>query len=129
FSVSFTPAAPAIHKGGSTSISIAAERHDGYAGPIQLRFTQLPAGLSAPATALDAETFTTALPLYADRAAVLPEKAPPLTLVAEALIDGKKVVKEVRGQLPKLEEPGDLVTTTGQAEVALKPGGQATLTV
>ena len=48
------------------------------------------------------------------------------------LISGERfrsICRTLRRQLPKLEEPGDLVTTTAQTEVALKPGAQTTLTV
>ena len=56
-------------------------------------------------------------------------EAPPLKLIARATIDGKEVVREAMGGLPKVLEPGDIVTTTGQTEVAVKPGGEARLTV
>src|SRR5207244_5657755 len=51
-----------------------------------------------------------------------------LKLVARAAIAGQPVVREVTGGLPKVIEPGDLVTTTEQAEVTLEPGGQVHLT-
>jgi hypothetical protein len=54
---------------------------------------------------------------------------PPLKLVARATIDGKEVVHEVTGGLPKVVEPGDLVTVTAVGEVTVKPGSEARLKV
>src|SRR5712691_5887259 len=52
-----------------------------------------------------------------------------MSLVAHAKIDGQDVVKQVAGGLPKVIDPGDIVTTTAEAEVTVKPGGQTTLKV
>jgi hypothetical protein len=53
----------------------------------------------------------------------------PIKLVAKATIDGKEVVREVTGGMPKVVEPGDLVTVTAVGEVTIKPGGEARLRV
>ena len=65
----------------------------------------------------------------ASRDAAVPAAAPPLKLVARAEIGGKEVVREAAGGTPRVEEAGDLVTTTEQDTVTLRPGGQAQLTV
>src|SRR5712691_3557381 len=52
-----------------------------------------------------------------------------MSLVARAKITGQDVVKQVAGGLPKVIDPGDIVTTTEKAEVTVKPGGQVTLMV
>ena len=39
------------------------------------------------------------------------------------------MVHEAAGGLPKLIEPGDIITTTAQAEVTVKPGHETRLTV
>src|SRR6185436_4875941 len=44
-------------------------------------------------------------------------------------VDGQEVVREVTGGLPKVVEPGDIVTTTEQSEVTLRPGGEVRVTV
>src|SRR5581483_6892225 len=72
FSVRFSPTAPTVWKGGSVSLALTAERADGYDGPIQVRFPDLPAGLRVPATTIEAGTFTSAVPLFADAGARLP---------------------------------------------------------
>jgi hypothetical protein len=129
FNVRFTPTAPVVWKGGAIPLALAADRLDGYDGPIQVRFASLPPGLSIPPTTIEAGTFTTAVPLFAEPAAQLPEKTPSLKLVAEAVIGGRNQVKEVEGQAPKLADPGDIVTTTEQAAVSIRPGGEVQLTV
>jgi hypothetical protein len=129
FNVRFTPTAPVVWKGGALPLALTADRLDGYEGPIEVHFAGLPAGLSIPATTIEAGTFATAIPLFAEAGAKLPEKMPPLKLVAEANVAGRKLVKEVVGQAPKLAEPGDIVTTTEQATVAIQPGGEVRMTV
>jgi hypothetical protein len=89
----------------------------------------LPQGFSAPVTSIPAGENSTALALYAEAGAKDPGKAPPLKLVARATIGGTEVVKEVMGGLPKAVSPGDIVTTTAESAVALRPGAQTRLTV
>jgi hypothetical protein len=129
FNVRFAPTAPAIFKGSAALVTISADRLDGYDGPIAVRFGNVPSGLAVPATVIEAGTYSTAVAFFADAAAQLPAKPLPLKLVGEAVIDGQKQVKEAIGEMPKLLEPGDLVTTTDESEVTVQPGGQVKLTV
>jgi hypothetical protein len=128
FQVSFNPMAPAIWKGGAIPIAVAAQRSDGFQGAIDIRLENLPPGFSAPATSIPAGENDTAFALTAEAATVTPTKGPPLKLVARAQIDGREVVREVMGSLPKVVEHGDLTTATEQSEVTLVPGGQVRLT-
>lgn len=128
FKVSFTPTAPTIARGGALPITVTAERFDGYDGPIQVQFTDLPKGLSAPPTYIEPGLTTTALALYAAADAPSPGKAK-LRMSAHALIDGQKQTKEVEGGTPSLIEPGEIVCWTEQDEVTIKPGKQTKLTV
>ncbi len=129
FTVRFNPTAPSIFKGSSASVSIAADRIDGYDGPINVHFANVPPGLNVPPTVIEAGTFSTTVALFAEPAAKLPAKLPPLKLIGEAVIDGQKQVKEATGGVPKLLEPGDLVTVTDESAVTLRPGAQVKLTV
>ncbi len=129
FTVSFSPTAPAVWKGGAVPVSVTADRADGFEGEIALRLENVPPGFSAPRTSIPAGENSTAFALYADPGAKSPAKLPPLKLVAEAVIDGKKVVREASGGLPRAVEPGDLVTTTAESEVTVRPGGQTRLLV
>jgi hypothetical protein len=129
FNVTFSPTSPAVSRGSALPINVTATRTDGYEGPIELRLEGLPPGLSAPATAIPAGENSTSFALWAEPDAPVPKDAAPPRLIARATIDGKEVVREVKGQAPKVIDPGDIVTTTGQTEVTLRPGGQTRLTV
>lgn len=129
YNVSFSPTSPAVWKGNAVPITVTADRMDGYDGPISVHLENLPPGLSAPATTIPAGELSTAFALYAEANASLPEKTPPLKLVAKATIEGKEVVREAAGGAPKVVEPGDLMTTTEQSEVTVRPGKETRVTV
>jgi WD40 repeat protein len=128
FTVSFNPTAPSVWKGAAVPINVSAERVDGFEGPISIQLQNLPPGFSAPPTSIPAEENSTPFALWADPTAKTPANGPPLKLVARAWIDGKEVVREATGSLPKGVEPGELATTTEQSEVTVKPGQQVWLT-
>ena len=129
FSSSFNPTAPSVWKGGSIPISVTATRLDGYDGPIQLRLDNLPPGFEAPAALIEAGQTTTTFPIYAAPFATVAAKAEPLKLVATSTIAGKEIVRESVGGVPKVIEPGDIVTTTNLQEVSIKPGQESKLLV
>jgi WD40 repeat protein len=129
FNVSFNPTSPTVSRGGAVSITATAERLDGYQREIALHLENVPAGFSAPATTIPAGENSTVFAFFADPAAKDPGKAKPMTLVARTKINGQDVIKQVPGGLPKVIDPGDIVTTTEQAEVTVKPGSQTTLMV
>ncbi len=129
FTVSFSPTAPAVSKGGAVAINISADRRDEFDGPIEVHLENLPPGFSAPATTIPEHENSTNLALFAEPGATVPPKSAPLKLIAHAVIDGKQVTREATGGLPKLLSPGDIVTTTEQSEITLKPGSEVRLTV
>jgi hypothetical protein len=130
FSVSFNPTAPSIWKGGAIPIGVTITRTDGYEGPIQLKLENLPKGLEAPPTFIEAGQQSTTFALYASPTAENPPgTSPPLKLVARATIDGKEVVREMVGGMPKVVEPGDLVTIASVGELAIRPGSEARMRV
>jgi WD40 repeat protein len=129
FSIRFNPTAPSVWKGGAVPISVTATRIDGFDGRIDLALENLPPGFSAPPTHIGRDDTTTAFSLWADADAKATTTGSAPKLVARATIDGKSVVREATGQLPKTAEPGDLVTTTGQSEITVKPGSEVRLQV
>ncbi len=129
FTVSFNPTAPAVSKGSALPITVTAERTDGFDGAIELQLDNLPPGFSAPTTTIPAGENATSFSLFAALDAAVPAQALPLKLIARAKIDGKELMREVTGGLPKVIEPGDIVTTTEQTEVTVKPGGEVRVTV
>jgi hypothetical protein len=129
FNIRFSPTNPVISRGGALPIQVSAERLDGYEGPIDVRFDNLPPGFSAPPTTVEAGQSSTAFALYADDNAKTPTKPQPLHMVAEAVIGGETVRSEMKGETPKATEPGEIVAFTEESEIAVKPGGQVKLTV
>ncbi len=130
FNVSFSPTAPSVWKGGAVPVTVNVERLDGFNGRINVKLDNLPAGFSAPPTNILGSDNSTSFALFADASAANPPAdAPPLKLTARAMIDGKEVVREATGALPKLVDGGSIVTTTEQSEVRVKPGGEVRLTV
>jgi hypothetical protein len=130
FSVKFNPTAPAVWKGGALPISVTADRLDDFDGRIQVRLENLPPGFSAPSTFIEAGQTSTNFALFADAKTANPDpKAPPLKLVATAMIDGQQVVREATGGSPKVVDPGDIVTTTAVQAVAIRPGQETRLLV
>jgi hypothetical protein len=129
FQVRFNPTTPAVWKGGAVPITVSAERSDGFDGAIDVRLENVPPGFSAPHSKIPAGELSTAFALYAEAGATVPGGLPPLKLVASAIIDGQPVVREVTGGVPTLVEPGDIVATLDQAEIAVRPGKEVRLTV
>ena len=129
FTVSFNPTAPVVSKGSALPIAVNAVRIDEFEGMIALKLENLPSGFGAPETTIPAGENDTSFALFAEPGATVPANAPALKLVARAPIDGKEVVREITGSLPKAIDPGDIVTTTEQAVVTIEPGGETRLTV
>ncbi len=129
FTVNFNPTTPAVSKGSALPIGLTAERIDEFEGTITLKIENLPPGFSAPTTTIPAGENSTSLALFAEPGATVPPKALSLKLVARATVDGKEIVREATGGLPKAIDSGDIVTTTEQSAVTVKPGGETRLTV
>ena len=129
FSIAFNPTAPSVWKGGSVPIAATATRLDGYDGPISLKLENLPPGFEAPTASIEAGQTAATFALYAAPLAMVPEKTAPFRLMAKATIGGKEVVRESLGGVPKLAEPGDIVTTTNVQEVTIRPGQESKLLV
>lgn len=130
FTLSFSPNQPTVTRGQSRPLAVTARRIDGFDGPIRLRLVNLFEGFSCPETTIEEEQDSAVLGLFAGAEAAIGKKAPPLKLVGEARIGGKAVVREASGGLPKItDDAGDILTTTEESEIHLKPGGITTLTV
>jgi WD40 repeat protein len=128
FQIHFSPANPAVWRGGAIPITVTADRIDGFDGPISVRLEGLPGGMQAPATEIPPEERDTAFALAASAMPPKGEKNPAFRLVANARIDGKEAIREVKGGTVEIREGGDILTTTDQSEVLLAPGSQALVT-
>src|SRR5206468_5574946 len=59
FTVSFTPTAPAVWKGGAIPVTVNATRIDGFDGPIRVKLDGLPPGFGASSSTIDANQLST----------------------------------------------------------------------
>ena len=151
YSVAFDPKSFNIPRGGRVSVTVTAERKDGFNGPIDVEFVDLPEGLSSTPSRIPADADTTVLMIAAARDASLdtykarlrtlePKPAPyevsgvaALTLAARGSIDGRVVAHEAERMDPldviALAPQPDLVVTTSVERVELPAGGDVRLTV
>ena len=132
FAITFDPKSFNIPRGGRVSLTVTADRRDGFAGPIDVELRDVPAGLTATAGRIPAGADTTVLMLAASESASL-DTLPTLKLVARATIDGRPVTRDadVTEPIPvvALAPKPDLVVTTGAPQVELAAGQEVTLTV
>jgi hypothetical protein len=130
FTVTFNPTTPSVWKGGAIPVSVTVDRIDGYDGPVQVKLDNLPTGFEAPTTFIEPGQQSTTFSLFAgEMAQNPPAAAAPIKVVARAMIGGKEIVHEVAGGLPKVVDPGDLVTVALASEVKIRPGSEARLRV
>ncbi len=130
FRISASPRSPSVWQGGSIPVRVTCERLDGFAGPVEIRFEQVPKGYALPPTTVEAELFDASVPLYA--AAELPpgkSASEEVRVVARAVINGKEVVQHATLGKLQVRPAGDIVTAVDRAELILQPGGIARLKV
>jgi WD40 repeat protein len=128
FQIHFSPTSPAVWRGGAIPINVTADRIDGFEGPISVRLEGLPRGMKAPVTEIPSEETTTAFALAAGATASKPEKSPAFKLVASAQIEGKEVIREMKGTTLEIRDAADILAATDQSEVLLAPGSQTIVT-
>lgn len=149
FSVTFDPKSFNVPRGGRVSVTVTADRRDGFDGPIDVELRDVPAGLTATTGRIPAGADATVLMLEAAESASLegrkatvrsmsgtPFDVPDLaalTLVARATIDGRPVTRDADITEPlaviALTPKPDLVVTTGAQQIELVAGQEVTLTV
>lgn len=120
---------PKVWRGGAVPVGVTLTRLDGYQGPVEVALDGLPPGFHSAQTRVDPEQFTTTLAIWADVNAKDPAADAKLRLVGRATIDGQSVEHEAAGGRPTIVEPMDIVTRTGQSEVAILPGRETFLDV
>jgi hypothetical protein len=128
FTVGASVSGPALVLGGSVPVNVTIDRADGYDGPVAIRVKNLPDGLTAPPTSIEAGHQSTTFPLFTAPGSGMPEK-PAAVLIASALVGGKEVVREIPLSLPAKLGPGDIVTTLRQETVTIRPGKEVRFTV
>jgi hypothetical protein len=151
FSIAFDPKSFNIPRGGRVSVTVTAERKDGFSGPIDVEFVHLPPGLTSTPGRIAADADTTVVMISADSDATLdgyraqlrtmdPKRTPyevpgvaVLTLAGRASINGATMSHEAERADPldvvALAPQPDLVVTTTADRVELPAGGEVTMTV
>jgi hypothetical protein len=129
FRLLFNPTPLRVPRGGAVPVSVAVRRLDGFDDAIEISPVELSPQYRAPVTTIPAGENSTAFALYARPMTVTDTGVPMLKLKARAVIDGKEVVQEAGGGMLQVTDPGDVVTTTEQSEVTVRPGGEVRLTV
>jgi hypothetical protein len=151
YSLAFDPKSFNIPRGGRVSVTVTAERKDGFNGPIDVEFVDLPAGLTSSPGRIPADADATVLMISAALDATFdahkaqlrtidPKPTPyevpgvaVLTLVGRASINGAVISHQADRVDPldviALAPQPDLVVTTSAERVELPSGGETTLTV
>jgi hypothetical protein len=149
FDLTFDPKSFNIPRGGRVSVTVTADRRDGFDGPIEVALKDLPAGLTATSGTIPTGADTTVLMVSAAEDASLAETSATLPsmwrgtyevsgvtslkLVGRATIEGKPATHEAELMDPvsvvALAPPPDLVVTTNTQEIELSAGQEITLTV
>ena len=149
FTITFDPKSFNVPRGGRVSVTVTADRRDGFDGAIDVELRDVPAGLTATSGRIPAGADTTVLMMTAADSASLeaqtatvramsgkPFDVPGLAalgLVARATIDGRAVTREADITEPiavvALAPKPDLVVTTGAQHVEVAAGQEVTLTV
>jgi hypothetical protein len=136
FRIAVSPNPPTVSRGGAVPLTVTATRADGHNGEIMVSVGKLPPGLSMRGSRIQANQTTTTLALYAEPDAKIPDNTT-ITLLATGgdsvqTKDGVEcgtMTHELTVPGLKLVDPGDIVTTTKQSEVVVKPGQQTTFVV
>jgi hypothetical protein len=149
FEVTFDPKSFNVPRGGRVSLTVTADRKDGFDGPIDVALHDLPAGLTATSGTILAGADTTVLMISAARDASFQSTHATLAsmwrgtfdvpgvarlrLAGRAVINGQPVAHDAEimdpiGVVALAPEP-DLIVTTNTQQIELLPGQDVTLTV
>ncbi len=135
FRASLSPSHVNIRRGGTSLINVAVDRTDGFAGAIDLEVEGLPAGVHAVAEPVEAGSYASTIGFWADA-----EAAPQSKATWHVTARASASASDASGRVPArsrtlgggwvtiVREPNLAVTATPTA-VALKPGGEARLTL
>ena len=126
------PENPNVPAGGTIPVTVSADRTYGYNGPIRIKATGLPGGMTAsPATIPDGQDSTVLL-LSARAGATAGEPAP-IRIVGHARLNGRDLVRTANPgkplQLAAIIPPPNVVVTAEPGRIAIAPGKEVTLTL
>ena len=127
------PENPNIPKGGSTFVTVNANRVKGYEGPIEINVDGLPAGVKASPATIPAGQDSAVILLSADASAPVDALPAAFKIVGHAKMNGHDLARVASEDAPlKLASvipPADAVVTAGPSRITLEPGKEVTVTL
>jgi hypothetical protein len=128
FRLAVAPRNPNVPVGGAIPVTVTASRLDGFDGPVEVTFADLPPGLHATKGTIRPGQTSTTLTLSAAREANTAAAAP-LKIIGKAGALEHVANPEDRLKLIAIMPQPDLTMTAETKEVTLEPGGTAEITV
>jgi WD40 repeat protein len=128
FRLAFSPAAPAVWRGGAVPVGVTATRLDGFEGEIRLKLDGLPTGFHAPETTIEPGQINTSFALFAPADATVPPNTK-LRLVGTATVGGQDVTRTADGGALTAIDTADIRTTVRQDTLVIRPGHETKFVV
>ena len=121
---------PGVPQGGSTPITVAADRLAGYQGPIEIEVKGLPSGVTLGPARIPAGQDSTVVVLRASSTATLGATTP-MQILGHAKVNGREILRVANEgkplQIASVVPPPDLVVAADSREVTLAPGKEVTV--
>ncbi len=133
YRLNFEPENPNIPQGGSTFITVTANRVRGYDGPIDISVEGLSAGMTASPATIPAGQDSTVVVLSADAKASTDSLPSEFKIVGHAKVNGADYARVANPDVPltlaSVIPPPDAVVTAGPEHVTLAPGQDVKVTL
>jgi hypothetical protein len=127
------PANLNIPQGGSTFVTVTANRAPGYDGPIAITVQGLPAGVTASPATIPAGQDSTMILLSADASASFNTVPTTYKIVGHATINGREQMRIANEDAPlelaSVIPPPDVVVTADAGPLTLEPGKDVKITL
>jgi hypothetical protein len=133
FTLMAFPDNPNIPQGGSTPVTVAVNRLQGYKGPIEIEAKGLPKGVTASRAKIPAEADSTVVVLSA--APDLPLGSPPahLEILGHAKLNGRPITRVANAdkvlQVASIIPPPDVAVRAEPAQVVIVPDKEVTVSL
>ena len=127
------PENPNIPLGGSVPVTVIADRLAGFDGPIAIKVSGIPAGITAAPATIPAGQTSTVVVLSASTNAEPGAVASPIKIPGHAKAAGRDLIRVANAdaplQLASVIPPPDVRVTTEPAQLAIQPGKSVTVTL
>lgn len=124
------PENPNIPAGSMLPINVTVFRNDSFDGEVNVKLIKLPEGFTASGGMIRSGQNSTVITISA---AVDAKGSFPLRIQADAMINGKKIIREIEAEeriaLVSVVPPPELLVWTDSPQVVLEPGGKANVSI